>query len=496
MRDNWLTKLFTSRKQTTALAAESERGIGGAVARKTASPYFAGYFAPVIARAGVVTSYAELTEEILNTLPDRVVRDIIKDASPIVAKALADYADSMASGFTYTADKLEAMLEDSPAQTLLDDFFNKMETDYDGVESLIEEVSRGMFSHGAAFMELIIQEDGVTPEVIKSLDPNTAVFVRAYDDLIGEYYELGQDVGIGDTQRRVGRAAAARIVQRQFGGVNVANFVSLQGNPTVKYRPVQKDPNNPYGKPILDPAVFHVIMLAGFLSKFADAIEGHVYPHLLLTIDKEKFRQFSGTKADPKKLQEKLNATIEDLQESVKKLKPGGAIIQGDEVSIGGSLTGTGRLPLGQPKDIQDLIRRDLIVAVQSQPILMGSNESVTETHARHQMLDYARLIRRGQKALNAVFTGYLNLILRLNGYPPLAEFKLAYENAAMYRDQAETFNAFRQGLLTASQDRLELVASLDAAKASGYIDETEAQAIWDSEQELRRQVDILPQDL
>ena len=36
----------------------------------------------------------------------RIGLNVIRRSNPIVAKALADYADSVASGFTYTADTL------------------------------------------------------------------------------------------------------------------------------------------------------------------------------------------------------------------------------------------------------------------------------------------------------------------------------------------------------------------------------------------------------
>lgn len=54
----------------------------------------------------MVSSYSAFTEEVLNQLPDNKIRDLIRRSNPIVAKALADYADSVASSFTYTADTL------------------------------------------------------------------------------------------------------------------------------------------------------------------------------------------------------------------------------------------------------------------------------------------------------------------------------------------------------------------------------------------------------
>ena len=492
-KSNWLTKLFDRKSQPRS---ETEtRDIGGAIARKTTDTHFSSYFTPVIARAGVTTSYAQFTEEVLNTLPANKVREMIAHASPIVAKAIADYADAMASGFTYTADTMMESAMGTPAQDLLDTFINRFEKDGVGMEGLVEQVSRGMFMHGASFTELVIDTDGRTPVTIKDLDPSTAVFRQSEDPLIGDYYELGQDIGVMDGRDR-GRRARSRIVQRQFNTAGGYNFLSLHDNPTVKYRPIQAEPNYPYGIPLLDPAVFHVIMMAGFLSAFRTALSGHVYPNLLITIDKEKFKEFAGVSGNTEALQEKLNKNIADIKEAVGKLKPGGAIVQGSEVEIGGSLTGTGKTPLGSIKEIQDVLRRDLIVAVQSQPVLMGSNESVTETHADIQMISYGRLIRRSQKGFNAVITGYLDLIAELNGYPALTEFKLNYENAAQYRQQATTFVDFRQGLLVASQDLLAFTEALTAAEEAGRINSAEAQAMWDEGMELRRQVNLLPQEL
>lgn len=492
-----LPTLFDRRRARSGEGALVEtRGIGQSVARKTESSYFGGYFAPILARAGVVSSYSQFTEEVLNQLPDNTIRDLIRRSNPIVAKALADYADSVASGFTYTADILMQEVMNSPAQRLLDDFLQRLEREQSGLETILEEFGRDMFSHGAAFGELIIDKDKKTPLRLKTLDATTAVFRQQEDPVIGEYYELGQDLGWASSllQRR-GRAQS-RYARRRWRGSSGMNFVSLHNEPTVQYRPIQSEPNNPYGTPILDPAVFNVIMVAGFMSAFRSALTGHIYPNMLVTIDKQKFAQYSNNRGNAQKMEEKFNAVVQDIVKAVEELKPGGAIVQGSEVAIGGSLTGSGRMPLGSLKEIQDVLRRDLIVAVQSQPVLMGSNETVTETHATEQIKSYGRLIRRSQKTLNGMITGYFNLILELNGYPKLAEFKLNYETTAEYKDQAETFQRFRQGLLNASEDLLMFVQALDAAKASGYLSDAEAEAMWADGMETRRQLNILPEEL
>ena len=354
------------------------RGVGGAIARIDNTSAFGAYFTPIIARAGIQKSYKEFSEAVIRNLPDDKVREMIKSASPIVAKAVGDYADANASGFTWTSDRTLGQYPETPAQQLLEDFLMLLETDQGGIESIISEMCRGAFTHGGFFTELVIAEDGLTPIRLKVLDPTTARYRKNYDEAIGEYYELGQDVGFAG---RAPQPRLDRIVRVTNTTPGSLNFVSFHNDPTIQYRALQKEPNNPYGIPILDPAVFHVIMMAGFFDKFNAALTGHVWPNLLITIDKELFIKNAGT-TNAKEIETKLNAAIKDIQDNVGKLEPGQALIQGNDVSIAGSITGQSKSPMGSIKDIQDAIRRELIIAVQSQPILMGSNEAIAETHA------------------------------------------------------------------------------------------------------------------
>ena len=486
-KDKWykpLTKLF----ERKAPAIPEERGIGGAVARlDNQSNTFGNYFSPILSRAGIKRSFADFSQEVLNRLSDDQVRDLIKRASPIVAKALADYADAVSSSWTWTSDKTEGQHPDIPQQQLLEDFLNRLEVNGVGIEEIVSTAAREMFTHGGAFMELVIDEDGSTPVDLKVLSSATARFRKAYDEVRGEYYELGQDVGFIGSNPRL----------QAIGGTPTlaGTFVSFDDDPTIQYKPIGRDANNPYGTPLLDPSVFHASLMAGFFDKFEQAINGYIWPNILLTIDPEVFARISGVASSPE-LETKFRAAVQEIQESVKKLKPGDAIIQSSAVSIDGSFKSQNRSPLGSIKDVQDVIRRELIISVQSQPILMASNEAISETHAVEQLKAYGRPVRRGQKVLNPLITGFFNLILTLNNYPPLAEFHLSYVNTADYKDQADTYARFREGLLTGSQDLIMLVQALDAMKLSGYISDEEAQTMFEQEQELRRQLNILPQDL
>ena len=489
-----ILKIFDRKTKNIEADLLDSRGVGGAVARKTDIGNFGNYFAPILARTGLTKSYAEFTEELLNQMPADKVREMVSRANPIVAKAVNDFADNVAGGYTYMADTTVEDVIDSPQQRLLDDFVMLLETKQGGLTTIIQEWARDIFIHGGMFGELIIDGDGKTPLEIKTIDATTAIFRRQEDPIRGEYYELGQDLGWGtNSADRVGRS---NFLYRALGGLGSLNFRSFKDEPTVQYRALQRQPNNPYGIPIIDPAVFSVIITASFMNAFSSSLKGHVYPNLLVTIDKEAFKKFAGQGANSEKVQEKYNQLITSLTESIKNLKPGAAIIQGSEVDIRGTLSGTARSPLGSVRDVQDVIRRDLIIGVQSQPVLMGSNESVTETHAREQIKSYTRLIRAAQALPNHVITGYFNYILRANGYAPLAEFQLNFSSSAEHRDLADTFAMFQDGLHKEAQTRQAQVESIVSAKEAQLIDDATAQRMWDEYIETSRQVNILAREL
>ena len=319
--------------------------------------------------------------QIIKTLSADKVRDLIKDSSPIVAKALSDFAATVAGGYSWTADRTQPDNTDSPAHRLLSGWIQRMEAEGNGLTTKNEESARGMFTHGGAFMELVFDLDGKTPIDLKVLSPTTAVFRRVVDPIRGEIYQLGQEIPFGINNRLL------RPDPRSIGSVN---FVSLEDDPTVQYRPIQSNPNNPYGTPILNPAVYPVLIAAGFMNSLSIGFKQFVTPNLLLTIDKEKLSGSTGTGTTD---EEEYNNLVANIEDQIKRLKPGNFLIYGDEVGIGGTFSSQGRSPLGSIADLQDITNRMVTIAVQSQPILMGSNEAVGETHAIEQRKAYGCLL-------------------------------------------------------------------------------------------------------
>ena len=476
-----IKKLFTNKTYT----GYEERGIGESLATKTSQGGF-GYLNPILKQAGITLSTKDLNQQTLNNLEPGQIRNIIRRSNSIVAKALSDFTESVTGGFTWTADKNEPDRTAGRAHVVLTDWFERMQQDDVGLEVKLEQISNALFIDGAVFTETIIDTDGRTPVTLKVLDPSTARFRKAKDPIIGDYYELGQDQGFSFDR------PAPRIVAP--GGYQ--NFVSLHNEPTIQYKPIQSEPNDPYGTGFIDAAIVPVLMLTSFLDALSVGFTKFVSPNTLVTINKEKFKEFLGSSNDSDLLETKFDGLLKKITDTIDKMGPGDTLVYGDDVEIGGTFTNQGRSPLGSLKEIVELLTRMIIQGVRSQPIFMGLNEGNAETHAVQQRKSYGRLIRRSQQPINATITYSCNLVLVLNDLPPLAEFTLAYENTAEFLDQAMAFSAFQQGLLTESQSESAFILSLEQAKEAEYITEEEAQARYDEMQQIRRAINIIPQGL
>ena len=460
----------------------SERGVGESLATKTSQGGF-GYFNPILKQAGITISTKDLNQQTLNNLEPAQIRDIIRRSNSIVNKALSDFTESVTGGFSWTADKNEPDRTDGRAHIVLTDWLQRMQEDDVGLEVKLEQMATGEFINGAVFTETIIDTDGKTPVTIKILDPDSARFRKAKDPVIGDYFELGQDQGLSFDR------PAPRVVAPE----SYQNFVSLHKEATVQYKPIQSEPSYPYGTGFIDAAIVPVLMLTSFLDALSVGFTKFVSPNTLVTISKEKFKEFLG---GDELLESKFDGLLKRITDTIDKMGPGDTLVFGDDVEIGGTFTNQGRSPLGSLKEIVELLTRMIIQAVRSQPIFMGLNEGNAETHAVQQRKSYGRLIRRSQQPINATITYSFNLVLVLNNLPPLADFRLAYENTAEFLDQAMAFSAFQKGLLEQAQSESAFILSLQESIEAGFINEAQAQEQYDEMQQLRRAINIIPQGL
>ena len=162
---------------------------------------------------------------------------------------------------------------------------------------------------------------------------------------------------------------------------------------------------------------------------------------------------------------------------------------------MGDRLSGVNRANFGSVRDIHDVMDREGVRGIGSQPILLGRNEGVSETHADLQLISYGKLITNSQRIMGDLFTYYFNLILYINRFPKLAKFLFRSLNTAEYRDRARTMTEIASAMKMSNESLSASIEALDMAVESGYMSREEAQMQFDAEIEVRRRLEMIPRE-
>jgi len=396
-------------------------------------------------------AYEELSKELMDRLPAEEIRRIMVINNPAVSRIVNDMKKFVVSGYSLEPN----------AHPLFDLLFDNMANKNTSFTSVLGEFVYSLATDGAMFSELIITDEG-EPRAIVARPAYTAQF-RYADDADGEYSELGQyDKDAPDY------------------------FRSLAGDPTISYDVLFPETGNPYGRTVIDPGIYHLNMVRGFFMSFRQAISSIIWPNLLINVDRDKLHDYPV---------DEQNAIIKQITNEIKKeiskIEPGGLLTYGSEVQVGGMISGMNKTNLGAVMDCVDIMDREIIRALETEPVLFGRNEGLAESHVETQMINYGYFIRDIQKIINSTLTRYFNYILRANGNSEVAQFRLHFTLVEEYRRRAQVYQEEKNALKAGSDDMLTLVNATKAAEEAGYMTPEEATAHFQEQMDLRHKEDL-----
>ena len=436
-----------------------DRAIGsGMVTRLTEDNPFTGFGYVHRNDVGIAT-YGNLTEDKLDTLPVHEIRKVMARSAPSVSQALTNYQKYGNAGYTILPE----------AHPLIDGLMDNMVKTDGGFKSFINSLLNDFFLHGACFFETVF-DDNMMPQRMVALDPYSAVFRRSeFEDGTGQYYELGQWQPF---------RVSGGFVQTG-GGI----FKSLHDDPTIEYLPLYSESNDPYGRSFVDSALFHLIMVVGFFKAYKDVLAALVWPNLLLNVDREVIRE---EVKDPTKRQALVSSILAKLKEELKKLKPGSVLAYGSEVKVGGLMSGMNNANLGGVEDFVNILQKEIIRGLETNQILNSLNDNVTETRARYEMADFAKLITHTQDTINAAVSRQFNIAFRMNGINETAIFTL---NRSIYEEDrlnAEILKTVEDANKAGDDAKMSLLGWLDKAVMDKRMTVPQADKYFQSELERR----------
>lgn len=350
----------------------------------------------------------DLDSRTLNRIPITKLVEILIDNSPEVSRAVFDYLLFGNNGFEVKAYKpnTDRKTEDPVAQKSLNAFLGRLKDFHGSVDVPIWRILIGSFLRGALFTELVLDLEGRQAVDLATPDPVTARFKAIPDEVRGTIYQLGQ--------------------------MQKGEFVPLD-RPTIKYIPIHPLPGSPWGRPLVSPAIFSSLFLLGLFHDLKRVIQQQGYPRYDVSVNMADLvaTMPPDVKSDPTKADEWFQKAYKTAQEMYANLEPDDAFFHSDAVKMNRPVGTVDSKSLGAVDGMVRALERMATRALKTMPLLMGSNEAVSETHANRQWEIHVAGVKSIQHLIETMLEGHCQIALQAEGIAAEVQWRFAELRAA-----------------------------------------------------------------
>lgn len=353
-----------------------------------------------------------LDSRTLSRISPQELVELLADVSPEISSALWHFLRFTNPGFEVQA--LDADGEIVPSgQEAIKEMITIMNELYGSFDVVVGRLFIGAFIRGAFLGEVVLSNNGQEFVDLVTPDPWTITFKETVVPDRGKVWEIGQ---------------------RQ-GGI----FVSLN-IPTVRYIPIDPLPGQPQGRAMMAPAMFVTLFIIGLLHDLRRVVAQQGYPRLDLKVNLEELAEAmpADLENDPKAYMNWVNDIISEIETVYRLLEPDDAYVHTSVVEVN-SPVGAINSDLKVVDDISRLLERMATRALKTMPLLMGSNEAVSETHANRQWEIHAATIKSVQHLCETLLEGLFDEALRGQGIAAKTKFRFAELRASEELRDAQT---------------------------------------------------------
>ena len=364
----------------------------------------------------------EVQRKYLLQLPtDRLVQ-IALDLSPQVNKGLWDFLRFSNPGYVIN-------IENKNSKKIIDDFIEQMSIIYGSFDVMLDRMFASLFIGGAFFLELVIDDEGRNAINIAIIDPVMARYRRREEQPLGQYWELGQ------------------------AGRNSGDFLSLTGNPRIKYLPIDTLPDKPYGRPMISSSIYASIFLLGLIQDLRRVIANQGLSRTDYSIKSEELLKLieqagDNIAGDDAKTAAFIKKHITDVENALGNLEVDSNYVHLDTVEVNYADSGTSQTMPGVDTLVRTL-ERQITNGLKSIPLLMGSNEAVAETHANRQLEFYLAAVTSMQDELTSILEKFFSIALQLQGKSDEVTFSFRKLRATDKKTIAETEKIQIENIIT-----------------------------------------------
>lgn len=389
----------------------------------------------------------ELDTDIIGLMDVRQLTDSLADLSPEVSKAIWDFLRLCNPGWDIWVTRPNSDTIYKEGERRLNAFLDTLDNYYGSVDVVFNRMFLAGFLRGSFFTELVL-DGGRTPVDLVTPDPFFARFRSVPHPARGRVWELGQF---------------------QRGG-----WVSLEYD-NIGYLAIDPFPGSPYGRPLISPALFSALFLLGLLRDLRRVVAQQGYPRIDIAVQLESLLAMMPVdqRDDQEEVGKWITSAIGQVQDAYESLEPDDAYIHADFITVNRPVGAMDSQSLGAVDGLLRSIDRIVIRALKTMPLLMGSNEATSETHASRQWEIQAAGIRSLQKGAERMLSRLLTVGLQAQGLQGRVhvDFKEIRESEALRDAQTEALridNAvkkYNQGWISQDAASQEVVGQ-DAAEA------------------------------
>lgn len=357
----------------------------------------------------------------LSSMSIDALADLLADLSPEVSKALWDFIILSNSGYELKAYRTGTEEIDARAQAEVDAMHAVLAEHHGSVGVFFDRLFKLIFLRGSYLMELVLAANAKDFADVATPDTATLEFRRTIDPIRGQVWDFGQRI------------------QNEFVSLNI---------PTIRYIPLHPHADSIEGHAVCTSAFFLTIFLMSVLRDTKRVVEHQGYLRLDIKV---LFEKLAGVipeeiQNDPDRLtrwQEQVLAAVSELYSS---LDPDDTYVHGDAIEVNNPVGAVSSDSLQAIDALFQALERMAVRALKTMPLLLGTNQSRTETQANREWEIYAKGIETIQHYVETGFEYVFSLALRAKGIQADVRLRFARFRAAeaMRDEQVDTIRAKR----------------------------------------------------
>lgn len=340
--------------------------------------------------------------------------ELLADLSPEISKALWDYVLLCNPGFTCKAFTPNTENPHEQGQAYIDDVILAALSRYNGTDgTFFDRLCKMTFFRGSFLLELVIDENGRDFVDIASPDTRTLEFRRRLDDKRGQTWIFGQRIN--------------------------GQFVDLSGIDNIRYVPIQPNPDSIEGTPLCTSAIFLAIFMMAVLRDVKRVIQNQGYMRLDVEIDFEKMRETmpEEIQGDSTKMKIWAQDLVNQVTVAYNQLKPESTYIHPSTIKVNRPVGTTSGDSIQSIDAMFKALDRMIVRALKTMPILLGTNQSRSETQANREWEIYAKGIESIQHPIESAFEDLVQRALIAQGILADVQFRFAqFRGAEAARDE------------------------------------------------------------